>query len=738
MVKKREEKAISSLTGGVLVALHLTCVVLAFLSLFAWVFFEKVIADSWKFWEYAFRALRVGAARLGSVPLGVIVLAACIAASASHLEAEELSDLLDLSYPGLEKVKEAVEKGDERLAREELLEYYRHRKIKNTKWYLSDKGRDFNKMDADELVEFLKTADRKYMHRMVQSLSQTIQWMNEDNYRSGSNWALGQHDIVKPFIVGAYLPELKASREWREISLQRVYEELSEQFYPDGGHIEISSYHYGTTIYVLEVMLQARYSDIALPEDFEARVLRVLEWIMYTMRPDGSSVGIGDGGIRDDLRQRYFRDYGQILWPQRKDFAFLASAEEKVGAPPEKTSLLFPDSGIFVMRTDWTPEALYLLMKASPAGNKKLTRGALAGGRSSHSHYDQLSILLSAYGENFLMDWPPIDYSATLPDGKTRVKNECKRTKYHNTIALDGHDQRSILDAKVEDWATTAAFDFVEGSHDGFEDAAHRRSVLFVKPFFWLVRDVMRGKGAHKVEEHWLFNEGQRLLVDAEAKNAVVEGGKAKLHIVFTTGEAQEDPGPPEVVKGARMTVTQEGELPLSFVTLFCPTKGTEVKPTMKVLGESPGAVGVAVEDGEVTTYTFFADNDEEHTFGEWKFKGDCAFVVMREEKPVQMGFVDVLKLAGSGVDFEFQAPTTMSWKKRADGVWEIEGVRPHFALVRNKGLVALESRLLRTPIGGGPKHKVAIGGYGYASALFPTDGVLFTVTAGKPYELQP
>ena len=52
--------------------------------------------------------------------------------------------------------------------------------------------------------------------------------------------------------------------------------------------------------------------------------------------------------------------------------------------------------------------------------------------------------------------------------------------------------------------------------------------------------------------------------------------------------------------------------------------------------------------------------------------------------------------------------------------------------------LVTLESQLLRTPIGGGPKHKVAIGEHGYASVLFPTDGVLFTITAGKPYVLLP
>jgi len=735
MEKGKQHKPTAPLVGKILVVVYLTFVVLAFFNLFVWLFFEKGALSSWKFWECGFRAAQVAVGRVWNVGAGAGVLGACMAASASGSEAEELSELLDLTYPGLEKVKEAVEKGDTKLAREELLSYYRKRKTKN---FVRDREVDFNRMDADELVEFLRTADRKYMHRSVKSLSETIEWMKADNYRSGSNWALGQHDIRKPFIVGAYLPELKASEKWREISLQRVHEELSEQFYPDGGHIEISSYHYGPTIYVLRVMLQARYSEIDLPEDFEARVLKALEWIMFTMRPDGSSVGIGDGGIRSDLSQTYFQHYGQFLWPERKDFVFLASEEGEKGEAPKKTSLLLPQSGICVMRTDWTPEALYLLMKASPAGNKKLTRGALAGGRSSHTHYGQLAILLSAYGENFLMDWPPTDYSMKMPDGKTRVKNECKRTQYHNTITLDGQDQESILDAKMEDWATTAAFDFAEASHDGFKHATHRRSILFVKPFFWLMRDVVRGEGVHKVEQHWLFDQEQRLSLDAEERSAHIVGGKASLSIIFTKGDAKEDPGPPEVVKGPRLLVSQEGRLPISFVTLFYPARGAEAEAVMKVLGEGPGSVGVVVEDGEARTYAFFADDDEEHTFGDWRFRGHAAFVVMRDGKPVQIGFIRAGKLAGPGVDFEFQAPTTMSWKMGADGGWEIEGVRPHFALVRNKGLVTLESQLLRTPIGGGPKHKVALGYHGYASVLFPTDGVLFSITAGKPYVLRP
>jgi len=634
---------------------------------------------------------------------------------------------INLDYPGLEGVRAAVEANDYATAKGALLDYYKARRMKRIDHAVTV---NFGSCRPDELLAYLEKVQAR--------VSDPMKWMGEDNYRSGSNWAFGQHRLGEPFIMGAYLPELRAAQRWRELSLECIHEELSEQFYPDGGHVEGSISYHGTTMrHLLDILRQARASDIELPHDLRARALAATQWLMYVVRPDWILPTFGDGGNKDRSRE-IFGKRARALWPDVAGFELLASKGASGAAPPQ-TSIILPYSGHIVMRTEWQPEALWLLMKAGPAGSRKITRGALASGRSSHSHRDQLSFMLSALGENFLMDWSPKSYTAKLADG-TSAKLASKLTEYHNTITVDGDPSCQeepltglSVDAQIHEWASTPAFDFVQASVPLLRDVTHERSVLFVKPSFWLVRDRVLGDGTHRAAQHWLFNEGQSVTLEPSSRSFIARGKKAWLRVLSSRGAAERSPAPAGLVRGERIVVRQSGSLPLAYLSVLCPGTDAGQDVELRVLQDHAGAAGVVVSVEEESTHAFFAADGGEHVYegGQWSFTGACGFVRSRAGRVVSIGLVRARLLRGPGFSLEFPAPTTMAWDRQPDGAWQLRAVAPHFAMamVSAEGLVGPDWRLWRQSLEGGTPHETAVSG---------DEQLSFTLTAGKTYLYRP
>jgi hypothetical protein len=115
---------------------------------------------------------------------------------------------------------------------------------------------------------------------------------------------------------------------------------------------------------------------------------------------------------------------------------------------------------------------------------------------------------LFANGQTFLVD--PGIYSTQLG---ADWRNFFRGSRAHNTVIVDGQDQSILVDtwrvdrparATLHQWLTTAKFDFVDGSHDGYqrlsEGITHRRQIFFVKPEYWIVVDLLTGSGIHEFD----------------------------------------------------------------------------------------------------------------------------------------------------------------------------------------------------------------------------------------------
>lgn len=314
--------------------------------------------------------------------------------------------------------------------------------------------------------------------------------------------------------IAASFPEFKAADSWQQRALERLAQELQAQVNVDGSHIEMSTGYQWLVAEEFEASLDiVQRAGWHLPfGDLTESLESIYAMLMHTCRPDGGWPQLSDGFmVAPALLREQLATAGAKLG--REDFRFVATTGRE-GVKPAVSSLLLPCGGLTIMRSDWSLDARYLLMDCGPFGGV-------------HGHEDKLSIEVCAYGQPFLVDPGSYTYNSDDP-----FRTHLVSSMAHNTVLVDGLSQvrrwqeqhrapQSGVCENVE-WLSTDSFDFAEATYsDGYgtysfkfpeqpqidRSVTHRRSVLFVKPSYWLVIDEMEADGIH---------EYQRLFQSAE------------------------------------------------------------------------------------------------------------------------------------------------------------------------------------------------------------------------------
>ena len=305
--------------------------------------------------------------------------------------------------------------------------------------------------------------------------------MDEANYHETSNW--GTMEANGLLHLGLMLPEFREAPTWRGTAAKRLTSQLTAQVYPDGAQIELTPGYHGVTLgNMLGALRLARRVGFAMPEGFEAGLERMFEYYVRIALPDLRTPALNDSGA--DGVQRWLQQ-GHELFPARGDFLYLATGG-KEGRPPTYTSCMMPYAGWAVMRTGWGPQDSYMLLDAGPYG-------------AGHQHEDKLHIILHANGKTLLTEPGTSSYDASA------WRRYVLSTRAHNTVLVDGLEQNR---ARVRDtwvakepttnpWVTGEDLDYAEGTYadgygpEGDRTVTHTRKVLFVKPSYWLVIDVL-------------------------------------------------------------------------------------------------------------------------------------------------------------------------------------------------------------------------------------------------------
>ncbi len=322
--------------------------------------------------------------------------------------------------------------------------------------------------------------------------------------------------------LGILLPGFKEARYWREFGLQELEKEMFKQVYPDGVDFEASTaYHRLVTEMFLSATLLARLNRYHFSTAYMDRLEKMLEFILYATKPDGSMPLIGDNDNgrlhrlkvwqppeREWVDYRYLLAIGAVLFA-RDDFAQAAgdqweeaiwfwgerallyrqNLEGKQLLPLQLESRSFPDAGWYIMR-HWD---MYMFISAGPNGQN---------GNGGHAHNDKLSFELYANGQTWIVD--PGMYVYT-PDYEAR--NQFRTTLFHNTVIVDDQEQNplsltrhgvfqlpDVTRTKVKLWSANNEYVLFMGEHYGYERLSppviHKRIVFFDKLLsVWIICD---------------------------------------------------------------------------------------------------------------------------------------------------------------------------------------------------------------------------------------------------------
>jgi len=446
-------------------------------------------------------------------------------------------------------------------------------------------------------------------------------------YFSPNTHLLGEG--VALFFLGVTCPELAEVERWKTLGWSMVLEEMERQVAVDGFHFEQSTYYH---VYALDFFLHsavlASLNNIAIPQRFEEKLERMLNALMLLGR-GGPPPRFGDddgGRVFDPRRNRseHLMDplsTGAILF-QREDFKRAAGElrEETLWllgaegvrrwdaleiAPPSQESAALEESG------------LYLLPGTTISTQLAVQTGPLKAESVGHAHAGRLSVCLS-HGNALLID--PGTYAYLGPGGE---RDLFRGTAMHSTVRVDGVDQadpagpfswREFPQSNVEQWIQGERFDLLVASHDGYqrlpEPVTHRRFVVSLRDGNYLIRDVVEGKGKHRIEISWHLAPELQLVEHGLYRVKAASHGLALLtpEAHGWAEEVRRESWSPVYGEKAPMTVltfSADLALPAEFATLLV---------TLEVAHRRPGSfsrINTAQAELSLAAYKYTSGQEE-------------------------------------------------------------------------------------------------------------------------------
>jgi hypothetical protein len=356
-----------------------------------------------------------------------------------------------------------------------------------------------------------------------------------ERYSSPYNHLIGEASAL--FVLGLLFPCFREAGAWTQRGRRILESTLPSQFCADGGTVEQSTFYHHATLgfYILAAILGRRNGADLSPGVWSA-IERGIQFSAALVEPDGRLPRIGGADDGKPIRLEHlpfwdFRPYqaiGAVLF-NRPDFKFVAGrfwedalwvlgsesvrAFDQMKSQVPGISVALPDSGYFVLRSDWSTEADYLLFDCGQQA-AGLRRDDVPS--AAHGHADCLSVVVSLGGREVLVDPGFFCYN-----GDPQWEVHFRKTPAHNTIVVDGQDQARHVskmawtrtyEASVEGFGPEGRLGWIRGSHDGYARLAngvrHERTAWLRPGGYVVIRDELVGVGEHGAEAIFQFAPG--------------------------------------------------------------------------------------------------------------------------------------------------------------------------------------------------------------------------------------
>lgn len=286
----------------------------------------------------------------------------------------------------------------------------------------------------------------------------------------------GFHQASILFWAACEFPELAGARSWLQLSRERIREEVAFMFTPEGVHVENSPSYHIWLLGALEeyLLMSGRASDPAV----EALIDGAWLYAAHVLQPDGRLPLVGDTESRDFSARR-----STTTTPAYQHFLYSATGGA-TGARPMAADAVFPRSGYAVFRDRWHDagrfgETVYLFFKCSFLADY-------------HRHDDDLSIVLWAYGEDWLIDSGLYDYEESHP-----LRRYMRSPEAHTTVVVEGArairrvSELPAPGSGIIEHGTENGRSFVTGRSLMYRGYRVQRRVEYMRPGSIVLRDAV-------------------------------------------------------------------------------------------------------------------------------------------------------------------------------------------------------------------------------------------------------
>jgi len=295
-------------------------------------------------------------------------------------------------------------------------------------------------------------------------------------------------------VAALFSPELRHADAYLRVAMRRLKWINSFAYYDDGFQFELTpGYHVFPTRSMFAVITAAKARGVELPGDFVELIEKAHEMYVYAVQPDHTLPRFNDNGAQPVDPAPILKEASDVFG--RKDF-FWSSTHGKEGEAPDHASHAWPSAGYYVMRDLWGEEGQHLFFDGAAWG-------------ASHQHEDKLSFTLYSHGRLLIGD--PNIYSYA----RTELTHYFRSARAHNAVLVDGKGQARRLrpEARLStlgrnEWVSRENFDFVSSEYlEGWapdlyhsrereidKSFSHRRAIFYVKPGYWILCDLIRGK----------------------------------------------------------------------------------------------------------------------------------------------------------------------------------------------------------------------------------------------------
>ena len=365
-------------------------------------------------------------------------------------------------------------------------------------------------------------------------------------------------------IAAHLLPEFRGSEQLRLLALRRYKWITDAFFHTDGFHKDRTLRAQVEAIADFARFL--RFQPNTQTEELQTLLEKLTATCVHLSKPDYSFPPLGTLPVPnfDAVELCTIADSSF----QREDFPY-----------PDTTSHALPNTGCYVMRDSWTPDAQYLFFDVHPLEPSSLT--------------------LYAHGRH-------------LTTGSVRV--------------LDTTPAAS--DPLETQWVTTPEFDWLENWNQA-SDAHHKRAIFYLKGEYFILHDLVLGTEAQTLEQTFRFNQ-------SAASHIAVEAGHVQTQDTRFSNLFIGVPDTTDLsiaLDGDSIVYRSNKKSPAVLNTLLFPMKsGVKSHPTISDISVSTDAdvlgTGFTLQLGD-TTDTFLISDDglAEMSAADITFVGECLFL---------------------------------------------------------------------------------------------------------------